>query len=632
MKNLYFFILLCLTSVVAIGQTEGITYQAVLVDNNPDEIPGVDVPSSNIPDQPLTIRFSIIDAFGFTEYQETQETQTDAYGTINLVIGEGQRTQESSVNFNQINWDGPKTLNVDIDLEAGTNFSAFSSQSLNYVPYVRHRNLVADGITNLNSTLNVNNQSTANFDGDVNIDQVLTVEDEANFFDRVTIDAAMTETDQANIDAYPLQVTGSNQGMAIQLNTPTAFRSNNFISFWNSDDEAIGRIEGFRAFTTVDNGDVIDILFLSEPDEDEAKDREDDDNAPPAEAPAELDIYATDTYSMDLLLEIIDLYEASAAFGVNLGACIAGVGVAGDCDDAVWTAFALYLRGVQLTYFVRYNETNTGVAFESGGADYAEWLQKNNPNEIMSFGDVVGVKSGVISKNFADAEKFMVISKNPIVSGAMPKAEEEYKFKKVAFIGQVPVKVLGEVEKGDYILPSGNADGMAIAVHPDAMRVNDYKRIIGVAWESYHGDELFSYINTAVGINSNDLVQEISQMQMVMNQMQEAMVQTNPSYVPHYFDVENVSLSNTMQTTRSKTMQQVVMQQYGIDGNLTTEETFSEINTLIHSEAMKNSFFDFSELPYLDEVLTNPTEENVAQYTAFYTNAAKRLRDLVGGN
>ncbi|MEO9513319.1 MAG: hypothetical protein ABJN84_10815 [Flavobacteriaceae bacterium] len=632
MKNLYFFVLLCLASIVAIGQTEGITYQAVLVDNNPDEIPGVDVPSSNIPDQPLTIRFSIIDAFGFTEYQETQETQTDAYGTINLIIGEGQQTPESSVNFNQINWDGPKTLNVAIDLEAGTNFSPFSSQSLNYVPYVRHRNLEADGITNLNSTLNVNNQSAANFNGDVNIDQVLTVEDEANFFDRVTIDAAMTETDQANIDAYPLQVTGSNQGMAIQLSTPTAFRSNNFISFWNSDDEAIGRIEGFRAFTTVDNGDVIDILFLSEPDEDEAKDQEDDDNAPPAEAPTELDIYATDTYSMDLLLEIIDLYEASAAFGVNLGACIAGIGVAGDCDDAVWTAFALYLRGVQLTYFVRYNETNTGVAFESGGADYAEWLQKNNPNEIMSFGDVVGVKSGVISKNFVDAEKFMAVSKNPIVSGAMPKAEEEYKFKKVAFIGQVPVKVLGAVDKGDYILPSGNGDGMAIAVHPDEMRINDYKRIIGVAWDAYHGDELFSYINTAVGINSNDLVQEISQMQMVMNTMQEAMVQSNPSYIPYYFDVETVSLSNTAQTTRSKTMAQVVMQQYGIDGNLTALETFSEINNLMQADEMENSVFNFSKLPHLEEVLTNPTEENVKQYTAFYTSAAKRLRELVGGN
>ncbi|CAN0603437.1 unnamed protein product, partial [Ectocarpus sp. 12 AP-2014] len=69
------------------AQTEGITYQAVLVDNNPNEIPGVDVPSNNIPNKDISVQFSILDALDNLEYQETHDTQTDDYGTINLMIG-----------------------------------------------------------------------------------------------------------------------------------------------------------------------------------------------------------------------------------------------------------------------------------------------------------------------------------------------------------------------------------------------------------------------------------------------------------------------------------------------------------------------------------------------------------------
>ena len=370
---------------------------------------------------------------------------------------------------------------------------------------------------------------------------------------------------------------------------------------------------------------------MAEPDEDEAKDQEDDDNAPPAEAPSELDIYATDTYSMDLLLEIIDLYEASAAFGINLGACIAGVGVAGDCDDAVWTAFALYLRGVQLTYFVRYNESNTGVAFESGGADYAEWLKKFDAKEKMSFGDVVGVKSGVISKNYLDAEKFMVVSKNPIVSGAMPNPDEEYKYKRIAFIGQVPVKVIGNVNKGDFILPSGNGDGMGIAVSPQNMRTNDYKRIIGVAWGDYYGNELFSYINTAVGINSNDLVQEINNMQVVMNRMQDALVTANPTYQPTYFDVETVTVDSNIKTTKSKTMQQLLMEQHGLEQQVSATQKLATLKTMMQSKDMDNDVFKFSDMPYLKDILENPNEENIKQYNEYYTKALENLSAMVQG-
>ncbi len=601
------------------AQTEGITYQAVLVDNNPNEIPGVDIPSNNIPDQPLTIRFTILDAFGNVEYQETQETQTDAYSTINLTIGEGRTTSESLGAFTNINWDGAKTLNVDIDLEAGTNFVEFSTQPLTYVPYIRHRNLIADGITDLNDDLYVNNNSTANFSG-------------ASYFnDRVTIDATMSTTNQSDIDAYPLRLQGSAHGMAIQLNPSVPSRESNFMSFWDGGGTPIGRIEGFQAYTDVSQNFILEVLLANEPTEDEAKDQDDDDTAPPAEAPTAFAVYLNNDYSLNLLLEYMDLLEASATFGWNLGACIAGVGIAGDCDDAAWSAFQLFVQGVQISLYVWYNEANVGVAFESGGADYAEWLKKYNVKETFTYGDVVGVRAGEISKNFTDADRYMVISKNPIVSGAMPEQGEASLYKEVAFLGQVPVKVLGTVNKGDYVLPSGNLDGMAIAVSPNQMRTNDYKRIIGVAWDEYHGNELFSYINTAVGINTNDLVNVVSDMQQVMNRMQDALVASDPTYQPTYFDVETVTVGSNTRTTKSKTMEQLVMEQYGIDQQATAQQKLTKLQTMMQSKDLNNNVFKFSNMPYLQDVLENPTEENIKQYNEYYTKALENLSAMVQG-
>lgn len=615
MKRISILCLGLLSITFAFSQTEGISYQAVLVDTNPDEIPGVDVPANSLANQALAVQFSILDASGAVEYQETHATETDAYGTINLMIGLGTVTSESEGPFDGIRWDGVKQLRVDIDLEAGNNFTEFSIQELTYVPYVRHRDIVAEGDVEV--------------EGATNLKNTLEVEGTSSFRERVTIDARMQTVNQSDIDAYPLRLQGSNHGMAISLNSNTPQRQSNFMSFWDASGSPIGRIEGFQAFSDVNQGFILEVLQDNEPTEDEAKEKEDDDTAAPAPAPGAFDVYLNNDYSLNLLLEYIDLLEASASFGFNLGACIAGVGIAGDCDDAVWSAFALFAQGVQISLYVAYNEANVGVAFESGGADYAEWLKKYDENEVMTFGEVVGVKAGIISKGFVDADHFMVVSKSPIVSGAMPAEQHKNKYKQIAFLGQVPVKVIGEVNKGDYILPSGNGDGMAIAVAPEGMRINDYKRIIGVAWSEYHGNELFSYINTAVGINSNDMTRTVSEMQALINTMQQALTEVNPKYRPSYYDVNTVSVANNVQTTKSRTLEQLMAGQYNIDITKKTQETFEEINDLMKAEDLNNEHFKFSDLPYLEKVLTDPSTENIEAYTNFYRNAKERLIALV---
>jgi len=144
------------------------------------------------------------------------------------------------------------------------------------------------------------------------------------------------------------------------------------------------------------------------------------------------------------------------------------------------------------------------VSYASGAGDYAEYLERFDANETMSYGDIVGMNGGKISKNTSDAQRMMVISYKPAVLGALPQPNQEHFYEKVAFMGQVPVKVIGKVNIGDYILPSGNNDGLGIAISPDKMTARNIRNIVGVAWEASGDQYSYNLINTAVGINNND--------------------------------------------------------------------------------------------------------------------------------
>lgn len=161
-----------------------------------------------------------------------------------------------------------------------------------------------------------------------------------------------------------------------------------------------------------------------------------------------------------------------------------------------------------------------GVSFQSGGADYAEWLPKVAGTRDLWPGAVVGVKNGRISLDTEGAEWMMVVSSKPVLLGNNPPEEAKDQYEKVAFLGQVYVSVLGDVRSGDYLIPSGNNDGYAIAVKPEAMQAGDYHRIIGVAWEDASVREgLSSAINTAVGINANDLSYKIAELELKADQI-----------------------------------------------------------------------------------------------------------------
>jgi hypothetical protein len=76
---------------------------------------------------------------------------------------------------------------------------------------------------------------------------------------------------------------------------------------------------------------------------------------------------------------------------------------------------------------------------------------------------------------------------------------------KVAFMGQIPVKVRGVVLTGDYILPSELHDGTGIAVSPNKITAEQYRKIVGVAWSNSFIEKGVSFVNMAIGLNSNDV-------------------------------------------------------------------------------------------------------------------------------
>lgn len=565
------------------AQTDGITYQAVIIDPEILELPGVDVEGNFLPNTTIAIRFTIYDHTNQLEFQEVQITDTDDFGRINLLIGDAEHDY-----FKEISWDGtPKDLKVEIDFDAGNNFETMSRERLTFLPFAFHRNITAtgtltvddksflngelevqgptnlystltvhdnnstiltgdlsaDGITNLNNALNVNGtQSATDLQGTLNVDGLtnlndnldvliglttlndLTVNGQAGFGDllaeeltvnqvtnlngttvidglgaqvRITSDMNGVSLGSPPINWHPLLIDGGINGLAIKVQG-SRNNNSNFITFYDEmQDESWGRIEGETDSEFENNADYLfDQTSLS------------------------YDIFDA---GVDLTFSIIDGVIAAgglvAALAdvrpcVGLGACIASPGPA---MIAAAVAEVAIQAGKITTSGIAISRANTaqdqydfnkmdlqGVTYASGAGDYAEYLLREDFNETMTYGDIVAVKGGKISKNTRDAERMMVVSYKPIVLGNMPQRGQEKNYEKVAFMGQVPVKVYGEVAIGDYIMPSGKNDGIGVAISPNRITSKNVKQIVGIAWGESDKIGGFNIINVAVGLNNND--------------------------------------------------------------------------------------------------------------------------------
>ena len=160
------------------AQTEGISYQAVIMGTTDKELPGINASNNLLVSSSVSFEFTIVDENDNPLYRETQSTQTDSKGLVHLVIGSG---SPSVGLFNQIMWDGTlKNLIVEIDLKGGTDFSFLSQQSFLYLPYEYHRDITASGDVGVGGDFSVDGLTQFNDDvmleGDSYVGGLLTVD------------------------------------------------------------------------------------------------------------------------------------------------------------------------------------------------------------------------------------------------------------------------------------------------------------------------------------------------------------------------------------------------------------------------------------------------------------------------
>ena len=144
MKNFILLLFALGLSFSLFGQSNrnGISYQALITSPVNDNgitisLPGVDRKIISYRDRDVCLQFSFLDSNGNTEYVETQQTTTDSYGMVNLVIGTG--TPDAGYSWDNITWTAEsKSLKVDVDY--GTrgdvscdNFVGLSVQELTAV-------------------------------------------------------------------------------------------------------------------------------------------------------------------------------------------------------------------------------------------------------------------------------------------------------------------------------------------------------------------------------------------------------------------------------------------------------------------------------------------------------------------
>lgn len=308
----------------------------------------------------------------------------------------------------------------------------------------------------------------------------------------------------------------SAHGIEIKLGTLAPGIQNDYVTFMNEDNLVMGRIEAERTDEVGQNE-----MFQFEKAEIERL-------VQSGKVARDIGVTNLVTASLSLTATVIKSAASFASFTgcAGFGFCVAfpipaviAGSVAAVVSAGVGVAEAAVSKDNGVAAYNRAKSTETkfndawqdgdrvaaggkkvGVTYQSGNADYAEWLLKENPAAEYLPGEVIGIKDGSISYKTVGSDKLFVVSTQPVILGNMPEAGREDDYVKAAFMGQVPVQVVGRVDAGDYIVASGMEDGTAVALAPEDFRGHDFSRLLGVAWES--GDApLLNVVNVAVGLN-----------------------------------------------------------------------------------------------------------------------------------
>ena len=339
--------------------------------------------------------------------------------------------------------------------------------------------------------------------------------------------------------------TPGGSGIEIKIANPIPSKSNNFVTFENASGGRVGRI----------TGQTLAEMHASNSYKAEKRrlEREREQKILKA-VTGGLSLANKTAKAVQLGVEVISgppqIASATASTVATLGA-----GAGWTSNTVVKTVFKIVEAGIAITdatiagyqegqaiaeaalskekieHWIQKQDAQIGVTYESGSADYAEWLPKQEATIDFAESSVVGIHKGKIRYETEGAEQLMVVSSRPMILGNMPANGKEHEFEAVAFMGQVPVSVLGAVTKGDFILPSGGNHGLGIAVHPEDMRNEDFGNIVGIAWSDAPDTFAINKVNVAVGLQTTTLANQISKQSKEIAELKKAVRMINESLI-----------------------------------------------------------------------------------------------------
>jgi len=496
-KKLLPFLFFNLCLVLALDGQTGINFQALARDASGKALANQQVA--------VRIAFSSGGDVPETHYSEVHQVQTDAFGLFNLTTGAGQPTEGQ---FSDIPWSVQQIwMDVAIQGPSTSGFDWMQRMQLRAVPYAFHAqsaNRLSDEAQTFDTEREKNQSILWTTSGNTLSEPQTHFVGTRDARDVVvktnnTTRAVLTKEGQLKIiggtqgsdenqASYPVLIQGSNQGIHIKVNG-SRNGDNNFLTFGDTKEFMWGAVEG-QTFSELEKDWEYQLQI----------------------ALFTLTGASLVAQAVGVGIEAAGLYAAGTGAAASLIFAFAAPGfyaaaIATTASAVVIGVQAAALAGEAATWGMKIRE-DIGVTYSSGKGDYAEWLERDPAERDLQFGEIIGVKGGKVSLRTEDADHILVVSTSPVFLGNMPQREEEHKYEKIAFLGQVPVRVAGKVDQGDYILASGNNDGMGIAVKPADMQLADFPRVVGVAWENAPENPV-NVVKIGVGINANDLAPQV---------------------------------------------------------------------------------------------------------------------------
>ncbi|MCB2205769.1 hypothetical protein KQI65_13570 [bacterium] len=453
---------------------------------------------------------------------------------------------------------------------------------------------VLEGLTSItNST-----QSTGSSNGALVVDGGVGIKKNLNVSGKTVVDnTAGSSGSSSSAASHPLYVKGKNQGVAVYLDV-NANHDNEYMGFWDKG----GKRGSIQAETQAERLLSLDYILMTL-----------------------RHVFDVSDAAVELISEVTDF-----RVGVGLGVVTVSPGIA----KIVYATAKIILLAVEVGVEQARYIQDFGVAYNSGNADYAEWLPRADASEKFIFGDIVGVRGGMISKDIQDGDMVMVISKSPIVLGNTPPEGDEDKYEMCAFMGQVPVKAVGPVNPGDYILPTGDNNGVGYAVAPSDLTAEQASSVVGVAWGTLAAGTP-GYVNVAVGMpvqSSVSVLQKqdetIAKMQARMTAMESVLRELVPDFDQRLarfgVDAEAGDGTTAQPAPGDAQVHSVTGNEDPIPGDaepnpdLITEDVFSQALGVVRSE-LRGLGHDPNDFALLTEL------ENNSSFRATYIEALKAM-------